>query len=90
VAVIALRVEARRRADAVCIADALGAAVSRSQRGWLVAFEVETSADLERLLAALQSCLDEHAIPTTTVLLDDERYLMQARREAPLKHGALS
>lgn len=85
---IDLRIEARRRADAVCIAEALDAPLGRAGRSWVVASVVETSSDLERVLTALQSCLDEHAIPIVTVVVDDDRYVMNAG-EQPSATGQL-
>jgi hypothetical protein len=75
--VTVLTVETRRRADAACIARAFDAAVSRSSRGWLVTLEIDSSSDLGRFLATLQSCLDEDAIPMVTVALDGDRYVME-------------
>jgi hypothetical protein len=85
--VIGLRIEARRRSDAACIAEAVDASLSRARRGWLVETEMDTSSDLERALTALQSCLDGHAIPVITVVVDDERYVMKATPEPPAKHA---
>jgi hypothetical protein len=76
----ALTVETRRRAHAACIARALGAPISRTSTAWLVTFEIDVSNDLGRLLQALQSCLNDAAIPMVTVALDDVRYLMEAER----------
>ena len=79
---IGLRFEARRRRDAECIGNALEVPVSRSWRGWLVAYEMESSSDLERVLATLQACLEEQAIPMVTVVLGDERYVMEPKQAA--------
>jgi hypothetical protein len=78
--VIGLHVETRRRADAECIARALDMPLSRSPNGWQVTLEVVASRDIGRFLTALQSCLDEEAIPMVTVVLDDDRYVMEAAR----------
>ena len=77
---IGLHIETRRRADAECIARALDMPLSRSRNRWRVTLEVVASRDIVRWLTALQSCLDEQAIPLVTVMLDNERYAMEARR----------
>jgi hypothetical protein len=74
-----LHIETRRRADAECIARALDMPLSRSPNGWRVTLEEVVSRDIGRCLTALQSCLDEQAIPMVTVVLDNERYTMEAR-----------
>jgi hypothetical protein len=78
--VIGLHIETRRRADAECIARALDMPLSRSANGWRVTLEVVACRDIGRCLTALQSCLDELAIPMVTVILNNERYTMEARR----------
>ena len=78
--VIGLHIETRRRADAECIARALDTPLARSSNGWRVTLEVVASSEIERCLAALQSCLDEQAIPMVSVMLDNERYIMEAGR----------
>jgi hypothetical protein len=77
---IEMRIETRRRGDAECIARALDMPLSRSPNGWRVTLEVEASSDIGRFLTALQSCLDEQAIPMVTVVVDDDRYVMEAAR----------
>ena len=75
-----LEIETRRRADAECIARALDMPLSRSPNGWRVTLEVGASRDIGRCLTALQSCLDEQAIPLVIVILDNKRYTMEAGR----------
>ena len=76
-----LHIETRRRADAECIAQALDAPLSRSRNGWRVTLKIEAPSDTGRFLTALQSCLDEQAIPMVTVMVDDDpRYVMEAAR----------
>ena len=77
---IDLHIETRRRADAECIARVLDMRLSRSPNGWRVTLQVEASRDIGRCLTALQSCLEEQAIPMVTVILDNERYTMEAGR----------
>jgi hypothetical protein len=79
-ALSALHIETRRRADAECIARALDMPLSRSPNGWRVTLEVGASRDIGRCLTALQSCLDEQAVPLVTVILDNKRYNMEAGR----------
>ena len=78
--VTSLQIETRGRADAECIAQALDAPLSGAPSGWRVTLEIEASSDLGRFLTALQSCLDEQAIPMVTVVVDDDRYVMEAAR----------
>ncbi len=78
--VTGMHIETRRRADAECIAQALDAPVSREPNGWRVTLEIEAASDIGRFLTAVQSCLDEQAIPMVTVVVDDDRYVMEAVR----------
>jgi hypothetical protein len=72
-----VRIETGSRSDAECIAEALGVPLSRSASGWLVRVEIGASTDFARFLSALQSCLEDHAIPAITIDLDDDRYVME-------------
>ncbi len=78
--VTGMQIETRRRADAECIAQALDAPLSRERNGWRVTLEIEAASDIGRFLTALHSCLDEQAIPMVTVVVDDDRYVMEAAR----------
>ena len=77
---IGLHIETRRRADAECIARALDMPLSRSPNGWRVTLEVVDPCDIGSCLTAVQSCLDEQAIPLAFVILDNKRYTMEAGR----------
>jgi hypothetical protein len=68
-----LRLETPLRSDGEYIAGALGGALSLSPRGWVVTLEVESSTDLGRFVAALQTCFGQ---PAVRVALDADSYVM--------------
>jgi hypothetical protein len=74
-----LRVEAASEADAACLCKALaGNTISHSGERWVVSLALTGFGDLGRLLDALQTCLNEAAIASVTVSIDEARYVMEA------------
>jgi hypothetical protein len=76
-----LRIEAGRRADAACIADALAeydARVESEGEGSLVLVDaVNGAARLAAVLDALKTCLDGNGIAAVKVAINDQQYVME-------------
>jgi hypothetical protein len=78
-----LRIEAEKREDAECIADALsayGCEVEHEDDVWIVtALAPPDGAAVTRLLAALKACLDDNQIPSIKMRLDARSYVMEGK-----------
>jgi hypothetical protein len=73
-----LRIETRKRSDALCISERFPRSeLSRSRRGWTITAPFEGTSELPDLLSALQECLDDEGVPSVVVEIDESRYVME-------------
>ena len=76
-----LRVATARQDDAECVSAALSnyeSEVESEDGAWAVVIPAPAEASmLSALLRALEDCLDENQIPSVTVTIDEQTYVME-------------
>jgi hypothetical protein len=75
-----LRIEAGRRADAECIADALAeyeAHLESEGESVVLLSALSSGTALAAVLDALKSCLDANGISAVKVAINDQHYVME-------------